>query len=113
MALRIPGSGLLTPVLNVIAQSLLLPVMIILIIFILIVLLEIGGLIAEYSSRNPLKEDELDKLINDISNSKNSEEIVDLINSTITSKVQRETLLNITSKEHLGKDPLNLHMLEN
>ena len=54
MATTIPGGDILSGALNVIAQSLLLPVMILLIIFIIFAIIEIGSILAEYTGRKKI-----------------------------------------------------------
>ena len=51
MVSTIPGSEILTSVLNMISQSLQIPVIIFLVIFAIFAILAIGGLISEYTSR--------------------------------------------------------------
>lgn len=54
MVSTIPGGEILSGVLNVIAQSLLLPVMILLVIFIIFAIIELGSILAEYTGRKKL-----------------------------------------------------------
>ncbi|WP_225370467.1 hypothetical protein [Methanobrevibacter arboriphilus] len=49
------GSGILTGILHAISQSLLIPVIIILILFVIFALISVGGLIAEYTSRKKIQ----------------------------------------------------------
>ncbi len=51
MALNIPGGEFLTGSLDVISQSLTIPVLVILLIIVIISIISLGGLIAEYTSR--------------------------------------------------------------
>ena len=52
MVTVIPGSDLLTSALNVVSQSLQIPVIVFLLLFALYAVITVGGLISEYSSRD-------------------------------------------------------------
>ena len=67
--MEILGSEILSSFLHAISQSLLIPVIIILLIFILFSLISFGGLISEYSSRKKLKLATLESLIKSLNNS--------------------------------------------
>ena len=54
MVSAIPGSEILTSTLNMISQSLQIPVIIFLVIFAIFAVLAIGGLISEYTSRKKI-----------------------------------------------------------
>ena len=68
LAIAIPGGAFLTAALNLISQSLLIPVVIILLIFVIFVIISLGGLIFEYSSRTKVSVNDVSNLILDISN---------------------------------------------
>ena len=97
----ITGTGILTTILNVVAESLLIPVLILLIIFMLLVLTEVGGLLAEYSRRTKLSDEELDLLINNISDSKNSEEVINVINNCNLNTTYKDILIKVANTSHL------------
>lgn len=97
----ITGTGILTTILNVVAESLLIPVLILLIIFMLLVLTEVGGLLAEYSRRTKLSDEELDLLINNISDSKNSEEVIGVINNCNLNTTYKDILIKVANTSHL------------
>ena len=97
----ITGTGILTTILNVVAESLLIPVLILLIIFMLLVLTEVGGLLAEYSRRTKLSDEELDLLINNIADSKNSEEVIDVINNCNLNTTYKDILIKVANTSHL------------
>ena len=63
MATTIPGGDILSGALNVIAQSLLLPVMILLIIFIIFSIIEIGSILAEYTGRKKISGETKEEII--------------------------------------------------
>ena len=85
------GTGILSTVINVVAESLLIPVLILLVIFILLVLVEVGGTLAEYSNRTKISDEELDNIINSIAVSKSSEVLIIFIrrfqNLQVTSNI--------------------------
>ena len=85
----------LTSILNTIAQSLLIPVIILLVILVIIVLIEIGGLIAEYRKRKTMTESEIDDLIFNISNSKDKNQVSNLIKNVNLNKQYINILLKI------------------
>lgn len=97
----ITGTGILTTILNVVAESLLIPVLILLIIFMLLVLTEVGGLLAEYSRRTKLSDEELDLLINNIADSKNSEEVIGVINNCNLNTTYKDILIKVANTSHL------------
>lgn len=90
----IPGGEFLTGTLNVLAQSLLVPVMILLIIFIIFAIIEIGALIAEYTGRKKISGEEKEDLIKRISGCKTKDEISDVIYSAAKLKSADKELLN-------------------
>ena len=59
----IPGSELLTAALNVVSQSLQIPVIIFLLIFAIFAVFAFGGLISDYRTRIKLTRDYKEKLI--------------------------------------------------
>lgn len=97
MVSTIPGGDFLTGALNVIAQSLLLPVMILLIIFIIFAIIEIGSLLAEYTGRKKISGEEKEEIIKKIVKSKSEEEICQIINSTKLNKYDKDVLTDIAS----------------
>ena len=97
MVSTIPGGDFLTGTLNVIAQSLLLPVMIVLIIFIIFAIIEIGALLAEYTGRKKISGEEKEEIIKKIVKSNSKEDIYQIINSTKLNKYDKEILTEIAS----------------
>ena len=68
MVTTIPGSEVLTSTLNMISQSLQIPVIIFLVVFAVFAVLAIGGLISEYTSRKKITPELIEELIYSISN---------------------------------------------
>lgn len=69
----IQGTGTLTSLIHIISESLLTPVVVLLVIAIVIVILSLGGIINEKISRKPITSIELEELICNVSFSKNSQ----------------------------------------
>lgn len=63
----IQGTETFTSLIHIISESLLTPVVILLVVSIIIVLLAFGGTINEFISRKPIKSVELEELIRNIS----------------------------------------------
>ena len=71
----IPGSELLTAALNVVSQSLQIPVIIFLLIFAVFAVFAFGGLISDYSSRKKLTREYKEKLIFSLVNAGSVDEL--------------------------------------
>ena len=71
----IPGSEMLGSALHVISQSLLIPVIVGLLAFMVYAIVSFGGLISEYTGRIRVSTDQIEKIISDISNPGSSEKI--------------------------------------
>ncbi|MBZ9570646.1 MotA/TolQ/ExbB proton channel family protein [Methanobrevibacter sp. TMH8] len=106
MVLNIPGSGILTSTLNVISQSLLIPVIILLLIFAVYAVITIGSLISEYSSRKKVPISTMKKLIHDISLAENVEVAKNAISLSEIPEKQKEDLLDLISSKDLSKESL-------
>lgn len=104
MATVIPGSDLLTSALNVVSQSLQIPVIIFLLIFAVYAVITVGGLISEYSSRKKVPVRLIKDLIFDISRTEQVSDIEDVIKKADIPKNQKRVLINIARTEELKKD---------
>ncbi len=104
MATVIPGSDLLTSALNVVSQSLQIPVIIFLLIFAVYAVITVGGLISEYSSRKKVPVRLIKDLIFEISRTKEVIEIEDVVKRAAIPKSQKRVLINIARTEELKKD---------
>ncbi|WP_297983688.1 MotA/TolQ/ExbB proton channel family protein [uncultured Methanobrevibacter sp.] len=100
----IPGSDLLTSALNVISQSLQIPVIIFLIIFALYSLFIIGSLISEYSSHKKIPVKYIRNLIYEIANTEQISDIPDIIKNAKIQKSQKIALLEIAESSSLTED---------
>ncbi|MBF4468562.1 MAG: MotA/TolQ/ExbB proton channel family protein [Methanobrevibacter arboriphilus] len=101
MVVSIPGSDILTSGLNVISQSLLIPVIVILLIFVVYAVITLGGLISEYTSRKKIPANTIKNLIYEISDSESSEEVKKVINGSMIPKSQKKILIELASSEDL------------
>ena len=101
MAMTIPGGDFLTTGLNLISQSLLIPVVIILLIFVVVVVVSLGGLIYEYTSRTKVSVDDVSNLILDMSACDSVDSLKSLINGSALPQTQKDLLVKIASTENL------------
>jgi len=101
VAVSVPGSEILTSGLNMIAQSLQIPVIIFLVIFAFFAIVTLGSLIAEYTSRKKVSPDALEKLIYAVSNAKSSDELMNIIKNARIYDTQKVILVKILRSESL------------
>ncbi len=101
MVSTIPGSEILTSTLNMISQSLQIPVIIFLVIFAIFAVLAIGGLVAEYTSRKKVTPDLIEELIYSISNATSLEEIKNVIKNARIYESQKVVLIKILRSNEL------------
>ena len=104
MVTVIPGSDLLTSALNVVSQSLQIPVIIFLLLFALYAVITVGGLISEYSSRKKVPVKLIKDLIFSISRTEDVSEIENIIKNAQIPKNQKRVLVNIARSGELKKD---------
>jgi biopolymer transport protein ExbB/TolQ len=104
MALNIPGGEFLTGSLDVISQSLTIPVLIILLVIVIISIITLGGAIAEYTSRKKVPVGTIRDLIYDINAAESVDALKNVISSANIPKAQKKALLEIASSQSLGKD---------
>lgn len=109
MVSTIPGSEILTSTLNMISQSLQIPVIIFLVIFAIFAVLAIGGLVAEYTSRKKVTPDLIEELIYSISNATSLEEIKNVIKNARIYESQKVVLIKILRSNELT--PESRHVL--
>ena len=98
MAMAIPGGDFLTTGLNLISQSLLIPVVIILLIFVVV---SLGGLIYEYTSRTRVSVDDVSNLILDMSASESVDSLKAKIKGSPLPQTQKNLLVKIANTENL------------
>lgn len=104
MAVSIPGGSFLTSLLNVISQSLLIPVLVILLICAFYVVIALGALIAEYTSRKIVSLEEINNLVENIDKSTTVSEAKGYILKANINKSQKKILNEILDKEDLTAD---------
>jgi len=112
----IPGSEMLTSILHIISQSLILPITIALLIFITYAIIEMGGLIAEYSGRTKTNIDEIEGIINSVSNPGTPETINGIVEKSNLPKNHKEILYKISNSVDLGessREALARKLIEN
>ena len=102
MVLNVPGGEFLTGSLDVISQSLTIPVLIILLVIVVITIIALGGVIAEYTSRRKVPVGTIRDLIYDINAAESQEKLKSVISSAKIPKSQKKVLTEIASSESLG-----------
>ena len=100
----IQGTGTLTSLIHIISESLLTPVVVLLVIAIVIVILSLGGIINEKISRKPITSIELEELIRKVSFSKNVSEMKSEIENSNLFEYQKEILIRIANNHDIGSD---------
>ena len=100
----IQGTGTLTSLIHIISESLLTPVVVLLVIAIVIVILSLGGIINEKISRKPITSIELEELIRKVSFSKNVSEMKSEIENSNLFDYQKEILIRIANNHDIGSD---------
>ena len=103
MALSIPGGEFLTGSLDVISQSLTIPVLVILLVIVIISIIALGGIIAEYTSRRKVPVGTIRDLIYAINEADSIEELKNVISNANIPKSQKKALTEIASSQSLGK----------
>ncbi len=75
----VPGSEILSAALHVVSQSLLIPVIVGLLLFMGYAIISLGGLLSEYSNRIKIEVNEIKNAIFSMSNPGNPEKITEII----------------------------------
>ena len=100
----IQGSETLTSLIHIISESLLTPVVVLLVISIVIVILSFGGLINEFISRKPITSKNLEDLIRRVSFSKDVNQMKEEINRSNLFDYQKNLLLRIADNHDIGSE---------
>ena len=100
----IQGTETLTSLIHILSESLLTPVIILLVISVVIVILALGGLINEFFSRKPIKSKDLENLVRSLSFSSNVSQMKDEINNSNLLDYQKEILLRIADNHDIGSE---------
>lgn len=98
----IPGSEMLSSVLHVVSQSLLLPIIAVLLVILVYAIIQAGGLISEHSSRIRTDSKEIERIIDGISNPGSPEAIKDVIDGANLPQKHKEILEQIASNVNMG-----------
>ncbi len=100
----IPGSEFLTAALNVVSQSLQIPVIIFLLLFAIFAVFAFGGLISDYRSRIKLTREYKEKLVFSLVNASSFDSLIDIVNGSEIYDNQKEVLLKIINAHSLSSD---------
>lgn len=100
----IQGTETLTSLIHILSESLLTPVIVLLVVAIVIVILSFGGLINERISRKPIQSKDLEDLVRRVSFSNNVNQMKDEINNSDLFDYQKEILIRIADNYDIGPD---------
>ncbi len=104
MSVSIPGGEFLTGSLDVISQSLTIPVLVILLIIVIISIITLGGLISEYTSRKKVPVGTVRDLIYDINSAASVDALKGIIEGAAIPKSQKKVLTEIASSSSLDNN---------
>ncbi len=104
MSVSIPGGEFLTGSLDVISQSLTIPVLVILLIIVIISIITLGGLISEYTSRKKVPVGTVRDLIYDINSAASVDALKGVIEGAAIPKSQKKVLTEIASSSSLDNN---------
>ena len=104
MSVSIPGGEFLTGSLDVISQSLTIPVLVILLIIVIISIITLGGLISEYTSRKKVPVGTIRDLIYDINSAASVDALQGVIEGAAIPKSQKKVLTEIASSSSLDNN---------
>jgi biopolymer transport protein ExbB/TolQ len=98
----IPGSEMLSSALHVISQSLLIPVIVGLLAFMLYAIISFGGLISEYTNRIRISTEEIEKIISDFANYGTAEGIKEVMDKSSVPTGYKNIIMKIASHPEMG-----------
>jgi biopolymer transport protein ExbB/TolQ len=104
MSVSIPGGEFLTGSLDVISQSLTIPVLVILLIIVIISIITLGGLISEYTSRRKVSVGSVRDLIYEINAASSVDALKSIIEGAEIPKSQKKVLTEIASSSALDQN---------
>ena len=96
-------SGILTDALNIVSQSLKIPVIIILLLFAIFAVITLGRLLSQFISRKKVPVKLIKEMIYDISCSESVDNIKNIVNNASIEKSQKIVLCEIADSKSLGK----------
>lgn len=100
----IQGTETLTSILHIISESLLTPVVVLLVVFVVLVILFLGGFINEAISRKSIKKDELEGIIRNISSANSPETIKNTVEDSSLLPNQKKILIKIADNYDIGPE---------
>ncbi len=98
------GTEILTSFIHIVSESLLAPVVVILVIFLIYAILSFGGFLNEWFTKKPLKSDGLEALLQNISSTNSPEDLKSVIDSSALYQEQKDILVKITNNHNLGPE---------
>lgn len=96
------GTEILSSFIHIVSESLLAPVMVILVIFLIFAILSLGGFLNEKFSKKPLKSSDLEKLLQDLNSATTYDEMNNIIQESNLYDSQKEILVRIVNNHNLG-----------
>lgn len=103
MNMTLPYTNLITGTMDVISQSLTIPVLIILSIMFIITVVMLGMVISEYTSRKRVSVETISKLIYDINNAISIDELARIVNNSTLPQSQKKVMNNIIQAHSLSE----------
>lgn len=100
----IPGTEYLSGALNVISQSLTIPVMVLLLIIAVVSVIALGGFISEYTSMKKVDVGKIRDLIFKINTAASVDDLMNVISGSDIPKSQKKVLTEIAKSEALDSD---------
>ena len=100
----IQGTETLSSFIHIVSESLLTPVMILLVVFLVIAILCVGGIINERISRKAIGSEDLEALIRNVSFSQSHSEIEKHVEESNLFEFQKEVLIKIANNYDIGSE---------
>lgn len=100
----LPGTEILSSFIHIVSESLLAPVMILLVIFLILAILFLGGFLNEWFTKKPLKSSDLEVLLQDLNSAVTYDEMKVIIESSKLYGEQKEILIKIVNNYNLGPE---------
>lgn len=98
----VPGSEMLSSILHVISQSLLIPVIVGLLAFMIYAIISFGGLISEYTGRIRVSTDTMEKIISDFAKKGTPDGIKEVMEASDLPSTYKNIIIKIASHPELG-----------
>ena len=98
------GTEILTSFIHIVSESLLAPVIIVLVIFLILAILFFGGFLNEMFTKKPLKSGNLAELLQNINNASSLDELNSVVESSALYTEQKKVLAQIVANYNLGPE---------